>query len=160
MPPTHRGLWRNLETPKQNEFLRKLSANWRRPRPTGHGERLDASPRRLGPTPFADQILRTHRIVLIEHDYPKAGDPARTSRFSARIGAAPIVINYDGTNTTSLGTQSEVDSVVYASDGSYEAVAQPGAADYAGRRRVVYPQFYPVPSLHEAGVTAYGAGGE
>ncbi len=164
--PTHRGLWRNLETPKQNEMLRRLSANWRRPRGTGHGERMDATVRRLGASsPFASRIVKTHRIALVEHDYPKAGDAARTSYFSLRIPGpgdgsgswTPLTLNYDGTNTITFNVQNVALSAVYAANGSYEAVVQPGAGDYAGRRRVNYPLTNPRIGPGSA-ETLYGGG--
>lgn len=143
---TNRGLWRNLETPKQQRALERLSANYRRPAPTGSPDRLDASPVRHAQQAWPNQLLRVHQIVLIEHDYPKTGDPARTSRFSARVPGAgsggsllPVNVNYDGTTSAPLSTQNEIDSFAYTADGTYTAVASAGAGDFNGRRRVIYP---------------------
>lgn len=148
--PTHRGLWRNWETPKIDFLLARLSANYHRPAGTGSPDRLDASPVRHGQQAFANQLLRVHQIVLIEHNYPKAGDTGRQSRFSCRIptdasGAGiPITINYDGTTSAPISTQNEVDAFTYTADGAYLAVANAGVGDYYGKRRVIYPQPSPI----------------
>jgi hypothetical protein len=154
--PTNRGLWRNLQTPLQNLFLEKLSANYRRPAPEGAQSRLDATPVRHSMQAFANQLLRIHKIVLIEHDYPKTGDPARNSRFSVRIPAAadgtatvPVTLNYDGTSTGVYATQNLVGQFPYTADGSYTVLATGGSTDLNGRRRVKYPVTYPLVVLNQ-----------
>lgn len=144
--PTNRALWKNLETPKQNMLLEKLSANFRRPAPTASPDRLDATPvRHAAPRVWAQHLMNTHKIILVEHDYAKTGDVAGTSRFSTRItlGGTGVTINYDGTNSISINSQNSVVPVTVASEyapGSYTAVASVGGNDHAGRRKVIYPR--------------------
>jgi len=145
----NRALWKNLETPKQNLFLERLSANYRRPAPTGSPDRLDATVVRHRNQAFAQRLLQTHGIILIEHDYPKQGDTAGTSRFSCRTPpATTVAINYDGTHSINIASQNQVVPVTagseYTSPSTNVAVATVASTDIVGRRRVIYPVATPM----------------
>jgi len=138
------GTWRRLQTPHQQLFLRRLSANYRRPQPAlTRGQR--------GQVAFARAVLNRAQIALIECDYrPDRSaldvdlgclNPIAGSLWGA---GQPITLNYDGTNTTSI-TAGEKDPITFAgaTSATNEVVASAVSGDIAGRRRVVVPDSLP-----------------
>jgi len=131
-----------LQTPFRDLYMRRLSANFRRPQPA-------ATRAMRGQSHFAREVLNRAQIILIELDYrldvggrvvdigclnPGAGSGAAGESLTITVDApAPSL------QPTTI-TANEKDQITIVGDDVYVATTvAPGYGSYQGRRRYAIP---------------------